>query len=394
MKKYLIHLDTFVKEVCKFCRKILFQCRIFFMNEMNFFSVHEDSDSFDYENLRLFPNHITFWDDSKYDENYVVPIFVEDVPNSSVILKPRYPKDLVYANNQDFSLEQIKARKYLQQWVIFFILKKLINFINFSVFDRKNRDHYQQNMEIRFLYNMQSVGYQELEKIDQMQEPKQVHRESDVEEKKQFEFERSQKEEFKRHKKVFETEQQTLKAEEIRMEDERIKISRLEVQKTEAERIEAKKIETDRIEAERMESEFQKQQSLQHVDYFSHRLSSTSDENNFLGQSMTVNTKEAINAIQDFWQSSDESRSELQSPVLPKDQNNGSKLTFDIHMDSSMTQSVLMSAHKHQQSYISSFNDQENNRYQNTYAPSQHNEYISHSPTQNSYQYSMQVNRN
>lgn len=75
--------------------------------------VHEDTDEINIDKLKLFPNHIAFYDDSKYDD-CVVPVFVPDVPNQNIILKPQYPKDLVYANNEDRSLEQIKAQKYLE----------------------------------------------------------------------------------------------------------------------------------------------------------------------------------------------------------------------------------------------------------------------------------------
>lgn len=79
------------------------------------------------EKLRLFPNHVSFFDDSKYEEHYTVPVFVPDVPNPNVIFKPHYPKDLVYANNVDLSLEQIKAQKYLQRYASFCGLFKIMD---------------------------------------------------------------------------------------------------------------------------------------------------------------------------------------------------------------------------------------------------------------------------
>ena len=77
------------------------------------FLVHEDTDVIDMEKPRLFPNHVPFFDDSKYYDEYMqVPVFVPDVPNPNITSKPHYPKDLVYANNMDLSMEQIRAQRY------------------------------------------------------------------------------------------------------------------------------------------------------------------------------------------------------------------------------------------------------------------------------------------
>lgn len=78
--------------------------------------VHEDQpDDFDANNLRLFPNHTYFFDGSKYPEHLTVPVFVPDPPNPNIILRPHYPKELVYANNMDQSMEEVRAQLYLQR---------------------------------------------------------------------------------------------------------------------------------------------------------------------------------------------------------------------------------------------------------------------------------------
>lgn len=77
--------------------------------------VHEDTEVIDVEKLKLFPNHVSYFDDSKYDKQFEVPVFVPDVPNPNIVLKPHYPKDLVYTNNDDKSMEQIRAERYIQR---------------------------------------------------------------------------------------------------------------------------------------------------------------------------------------------------------------------------------------------------------------------------------------
>ncbi|CAB0039818.1 unnamed protein product [Trichogramma brassicae] len=84
-------------------------------NLFNKKNIHEDNEIQDMEKLRLYPNHVVFFDGRKYYDQYMqVPVYVPDVPNPNIVSKPHYPKDLVYANNVDLSLEQIRAQKYLQ----------------------------------------------------------------------------------------------------------------------------------------------------------------------------------------------------------------------------------------------------------------------------------------
>lgn len=79
-------------------------------------TVHEDQpEDFDTGKVRLFPNHTYFFDGSKYTEYLTVPVFVPDAPNPNIVLRPHYPKDLVYANNMDLSMEEIRAQRYLQR---------------------------------------------------------------------------------------------------------------------------------------------------------------------------------------------------------------------------------------------------------------------------------------
>ena len=81
--------------------------------------MHEDrpDEMIDMEHLRLFPNHTTFFDGSKYPEHTMVPVFVPGTAPPGVTLKPHYPKELVYANNIDRSMEEIKAEAYLERYV-------------------------------------------------------------------------------------------------------------------------------------------------------------------------------------------------------------------------------------------------------------------------------------
>lgn len=88
------------------------------LNYCLFHEVHEDQpDDFSLEKVKLFPNHTPFYDGSKYEEYPKVPVYVSDPPNSNVILKPHYPKELVYANNIDRSMEEIRAQQYLERYV-------------------------------------------------------------------------------------------------------------------------------------------------------------------------------------------------------------------------------------------------------------------------------------
>lgn len=68
------------------------------------------------EKLKLFPNHTPFFDGSKYAECSRVPVYVVDISNSNIIQKPHYPKELVYADNIDRSMEEIRAQLYLERY--------------------------------------------------------------------------------------------------------------------------------------------------------------------------------------------------------------------------------------------------------------------------------------
>lgn len=151
--------------------------------------------------------------------------------------------------------------------------------------------------------------------------------------------------------------------------------------------------------------ERQRQEEQQHrlmyeqqisVNYPSQHLSSTSSSmsEHLLGQSMTVNTKEAMSAVQDLWQSSGNSSRLISSPVVNRmHSETRNKLSFDIHIDSSMTQNVMANSKMHYQSSfgtIPTLNDQENH-YQHSYSNHEHqnHSYISgnHSSYENSYPY-------
>lgn len=67
------------------------------------------------EKLRLFPNHTSYFDGSKYHDHLYVPVFVPDPANPEIIRKVHYPKEIVYANDMDLSMEEIRAEKYLKR---------------------------------------------------------------------------------------------------------------------------------------------------------------------------------------------------------------------------------------------------------------------------------------
>lgn len=69
------------------------------------------------DKLRLFPNHASFFDGSKYSEFTAVPIYVPDPVDPNIVQKLHYPKELVYADNIDRSMEEIKASLYLERYV-------------------------------------------------------------------------------------------------------------------------------------------------------------------------------------------------------------------------------------------------------------------------------------
>lgn len=177
-------------------------------------------------------------------------------------------------------------------------------------------------------------------------------------------------------------------------EIERCELARLEAERIEAERIEAERIEAERIEAQRMEAELDTQRKLQSSSFMRHVSSSlTNDqEDHLLGQSLTVNTKEAMNAVQDLWQSPEAGRTEARfcSPLPPRMLDSRNKLSFDIHMDSSMTQQHAMSNNKIHLGYnIQAYNDQENHQNYPTFSSQeQHTSYEAHE-LHNPYHYQM-----
>lgn len=90
------------------------------------FPVHEDqSDDFDMEKVKLFPNHVAFCDGTKCHDNTRVPVYVPDVVDSNIVQKQHYPKELVYADNVDRSMEEIRAQLYFERYLSF---KKYIFF--------------------------------------------------------------------------------------------------------------------------------------------------------------------------------------------------------------------------------------------------------------------------
>lgn len=185
------------------------------------------------------------------------------------------------------------------------------------------------------------------------------------------------------------------------VENQVLETQRQEAEQRELERLETERIEAERLEAQRMEAELNTQRKLQSTNFMhQHHTPSLAveTEEHLLGQSLTVNTKEAISVVQGLWQSPDATTnaSRFRSPpVAPRMVDSRNKLTFDIHMDSSMTQHA-MSSNKHHQGYnVQVYNDQENHQNYHTQHQSysdqdQHIAYGNHN-LQNSYHYQMQV---
>lgn len=189
-----------------------------------------------------------------------------------------------------------------------------------------------------------------------------------------------------------------------RIEAERIEAERIEAERIEAERIEAERREAERIEAQRIEAELNTQRKLQSSSFMHQHHSSSlaaDAEEHLLGLSLTVNTKEAINVVQSMWHSPDTTVANtprFRSPITPRMVDSRSKMPFDIHMDSSMTQHAMsnMSNSKHHQGYsMQVYNDQENHHSYHTPHHSypgqdQQAAYGNHT-LQNSFHYQMQV---
>lgn len=84
---------------------------------MFIFLVHEDeSDDADMEKIKLFSNHVAFCDGSKCHDSLRVPVYVADAIDPNIVQKPCYPKELVYADNVDRSMEEIRAQLYFERY--------------------------------------------------------------------------------------------------------------------------------------------------------------------------------------------------------------------------------------------------------------------------------------
>jgi len=186
------------------------------------------------------------------------------------------------------------------------------------------------------------------------------------------------------------------------VEKQVLETRRQEAEQRELERLEAERIEAERLEVQqRMETELNSQRKLQSSNFMHqepHISSLTETEEHLLGQSLTVNTKEAISLVQGLWQSPDTSinSSRFRSPVAPRIVDPRNKLPFDIHMDGSMTQHA-MASNKHHQAYsVQVYNDQENHQSYHAHHSysdqDQQTPYVNHG-LQNSYHYQLQVRK-
>lgn len=95
-----------------------------------FVSVHEDQDDDgDMEKIKLFPNHVSFCDGSRCHDSLRIPPYVADPINPNIVQKPHYPKELVYADDSDRSMEEIRAQLYLKRYVLCKDNKKSVSWI-------------------------------------------------------------------------------------------------------------------------------------------------------------------------------------------------------------------------------------------------------------------------
>ncbi|XP_015190130.1 PREDICTED: uncharacterized protein LOC107073858 isoform X2 [Polistes dominula] len=434
------------------------------------FKIHEDDqDDHDMQKIRLFPNHTSFFDGSKYSEHIHIPVYVPDRTSVNVILKPHYPKDIVYANNMDISMEEIRAQHYLLKRQNQEMQKK---YSDLEIDDKCSRNVDLQNQQKIMEREPQNpnITLQELQKHrhdfvqqQQQQQQKMVQRQHNLElqrrevehldierhriqieqqelqrqyevdkqtlenqrqntkqqqELKRLEIEKIEAERIEAERiKAERIEAQRIEAQRIeaerieaqrieaerieaqrieaeRLEAQRIEAERIEAERIEAQRIEAERIEAERIEAQRMEAELNTQRKLQTSYLHPHHTSSlsTDNEEHLLGQSLTVNTKEAISAVQDLWHSPSitPATPRFRNPITPRMTDSRTKLSFDIHMDSSMTQHAMSNKH-HQGFNIQPYEDQENHQsfhtsHQSYVPPAQHTPYGNHG-LQNTYHY-------
>lgn len=193
-----------------------------------------------------------------------------------------------------------------------------------------------------------------------------------------------------------ELQRQQYEAENQVLETQRREAEQRELERLEAERIEAERIEAERLEAQRMEAELNSQRKLQSS--FIHHTSSlnTNPEEHLLGQSLTVNTKEAMSVVQDMWRSPDtvSTTPNFRTPMTPRIPDAKSKLSFDIHMDSSMTQQAMSSSKHHSGYNVQPYNDQENHQNYSThqtYSNQEHQTSYNNSGLHNTYQYQIEV---
>ncbi|XP_024943034.1 uncharacterized protein LOC107269786 isoform X2 [Cephus cinctus] len=331
------------------------------------FKVHEDQidNNSDSDKLRLFSNHTSFFDGSKYSEHLIIPVFVPDPPNPSVIRKVHYPKELVYANNMDRSMEEIKAQAYLERAKA---LTEKQHMQESQLIDEKRNGHPSQ-----CVLESQDLETEQREMEQQRLEVEQRRREA---EQRELEIQRREAEHCELRRQRYETIQRELE--------------RLERERLEAERIEAERIEAERIEAQRMEAELSRQQKMQSTSYLHQHHTSADPEDHLLGQSLTVNTKEAMSVVQDLWHSSDtRTESPLIGGMAHRISDSRPKISFDIHMDSSMTQHAI-SSNKHLPGYnIQPYNDQENHHYPAPYTNQEHQSPYANHGYPNAYHFPM-----
>ena len=183
-------------------------------------------------------------------------------------------------------------------------------------------------------------------------------------------------------------EQQCREVEQLELDRQRLQVEQQELQRQQYE-AENQVLETQR-------RELNSQRKLQSS--FIHHTSSlnTNPEEHLLGQSLTVNTKEAMSVVQDMWRSPDtvSTTPNFRTPMTPRIPDAKSKLSFDIHMDSSMTQQAMSSSKHHSGYNVQPYNDQENHQNYSThqtYSNQEHQTSYNNSGLHNTYQYQIEV---
>ena len=370
------------------------------------FKVHEDQpEDFDAGKIRLFPNHTYIFDGSKYTEYLTVPVFVHDAPNPNIVLRPHYPKDLVYANNMDLSMEEIRAQRYLQRGQV--LEKKLEvqdigeaeQHIHHKCFEAEHQRHnasLQEMLRQRQEYKRQEELTERHRKMQQQREAEQL--EMDRQRLLQAEQQELQRQQYEAESQALQT--QRREAEQRELERlERLEAERIEAERMEAERLEAQRMEAERLKAQRMEAELNTQRKLQ-ASNFMHQHHATSltaePEEHLLGQSLTVNTKEALSVVQDMWRSPEPvpTTPNFRTSMTPRIPDSKMlTLGFDIHMDSSMTQHAMSSSKHHSGYGMQPYDDQENHQNYSahqSYSNQEHHTAYGSSGLHNSYQYQMQ----